>query len=227
MNAEKILKKSFIGGFKKKDVIDYVEKLQGENSNLVKNLESNKIERDKIELFENENAELKAVVEALTEERNSFETELRNVKTENISLLEQNAELSLKIEEMSGIITDKDDRLIALYNEKDEEVSALKSKCAELESSIEIANQDKANTLIHDAIAYSDKLVSAARETAEKYVSEVESDVSNAVEQVTKANERLKTARVNFDYSLDSIKDNLDSLINALDELKKEFTIGD
>lgn len=238
MSAEKILKKSFIGGFRKKDVIDYVEKLQNENSELAKDLDSNKVNKEKIDLYENKNSELSAVVDALEEEKASLQAELRELKLNNVSLLEQNADLSLKIEEMSSAINEKDDRLISAYDEKDKELAALadkkeleiselREKCAELEASVEKISQDKANTLIQDAISYSDKLVSAAKETAEKYIGEAGDNVSAASEQVVQANERLKTARLNFDYSLDSIRDNLDTLINSLDELKKEFTIGD
>ena len=90
---KKILRKSMFGGFKKTDVINYVERLQQENVNVRREL--------------NECTAYKRDFETLSSEKEKIEKELAVLKEENASLKARNVDLiganascNLKVEEM-------------------------------------------------------------------------------------------------------------------------------
>ena len=71
MNSDRLLKKSLFGGFKREDVLDYIEKLQSENVSLADELREKSAEcaegvsAEEFEALRAENEELKAEIESL------------------------------------------------------------------------------------------------------------------------------------------------------------------
>ena len=59
MDSERILKKSMFGGFKREDVIDYIEKLQAENSSLAQEVRDLSARAADIDELNNEIVSLK------------------------------------------------------------------------------------------------------------------------------------------------------------------------
>ena len=96
MGSEQVLKKSLLGGFKKEGVLNYIEQLQSEiltlkkevneNSDCKNQLESILEERDNTDngfaALKEENEQLKAVIEALNEEKAVLSTENEKLKNE-------------------------------------------------------------------------------------------------------------------------------------------------
>ncbi len=97
MSKDKILKKSAFGGFKKEDVLDYIEKLQQEIVDL-------KREAADCAAYKRDADRLKAS-EAETEKRVATLLEQNEALTvENSSLIEKNASLTLKLEQLTSIL---------------------------------------------------------------------------------------------------------------------------
>ena len=89
MDSERILKKSMFGGFKREDVIDYIEKLQAENSTLaqeVRDLSSRNADIN----------ELKNEIVSLKEQNEKYRLEFEELSTKAAELEKNNSELIAK-----------------------------------------------------------------------------------------------------------------------------------
>ena len=79
MDNDRLLKKSLFGGFKREDVLDYIEKLQSENVALADELREKSAEcaegvsQEDFAALKAENEELKAEIEKLKADINAFE----------------------------------------------------------------------------------------------------------------------------------------------------------
>lgn len=203
MGSESILKKSVIGGFKKEGVLNYVEQLQTEIVALRKELnECNSCKKEldsvsaKNEIAEREMNNLKAEISDL-KEKNAILGE------ENKALLERDASVSLKLEEANAVISNYESK-IALYEEK---IAAIEEKFAQIEN-----NYQK----------YGDVIVNAKNSAAE-ISSKAKAVVDNARNEISDANDRIKTACVNFESSVASMKSCAENLIETLSAVSANF----
>ena len=109
MGAEKVLKKSLFGGFKKDTVLNYIEELQNEIVDLRKELSNNNGYCDEIE-------SLKAANCSYISESAALAAKLDALKAENESLSESNLQLTNELEEAKRIISDYDNKETLFIN---------------------------------------------------------------------------------------------------------------
>lgn len=196
MGSESILKKSVIGGFKKEGVLNYVEQLQTEIVSLRKELnECSSCKKDldsvsvKKEIAEKELCYLKEEIASL-EEKNALLTE------ENKVLIERDAANSLKLEEAQVTIADYKNK-IKVYEDK---IARIEEKFAEIEM-----NYRKYGDFIDNA-----------RNSAAEISEKAKNAVDTAKAEIASANERIKTASINFESSVASMKSSAENLLETL-----------
>ncbi|MBR6702276.1 MAG: hypothetical protein IKI78_03955 [Clostridia bacterium] len=180
MNNDRLLKKSLFGGFKREDVLDYIEKLQSENVSLADEL------REK-------SAECSDCVSA-----EEFE-----------ALRAENEELKAEIESLKS------------------QIQAAGEKAAADESDYDKFSGEKSGALIQDAMKYSDSLVNGAKDTAVKALETAGGTIKSAAADIRSAGERVTTAQVNLNYSLDAIRQSVDSLIDELSTVSEKICPGE
>ena len=177
--SDRILKKSFIGGFKKSDVLDYIEKLQAENHELKEKLENAESESaDLLEELRSENSALSGEKEELTESLKALTEEKEKLQADYDALLEENKKYSGSL---SG-------------------------------------------SLVQDAMKYSDSLVAEAKKKAEKVLEDTAGIISGLGSEVGELSSRVDTAQVNLDYSFNSVRSSVKSLLDNIEESKTFLT---
>lgn len=214
--SDRILKKSFIGGFRKSDVLDYVEKLQSENLALADEAQAGA-------QVGTELSQVKAELEALIEENKAL-------KNANEAMAEENAHLIARIEEIKSAADESDES-------KNGIIASLEAKCKELEAKCPESSEEAQpesdlakpgkDFLIRDALRYSDSLVEKAKDTAQSVLEDAEGTVNDSILKAAEVTESFKNAQLNLDYSLNSVKSNLEELVSKLEGLSKELSTGD
>ena len=155
MDAEKIMRTSVFGGFKKEDVISYVEELKKEIENL----------KADVEKKDGKIGELNSKVLELTDDCAQLEELKKETaeKSERISALEnQNGEIVERLETLSKV---------------SEEYSNAKSVIERNNREIEAA-QARLGAAFLDARKYSENLVAAANEKAHAASKTISEDIS-------------------------------------------------
>ena len=207
MGSESILKKSVIGGFKKEGVLNYVEQLQAEIISLKKELNNKTACQKDVD-------DLKAIKEASEKRLAELSKENDSLKKENAGLIEQNAAYSLKLEETQVSLANyeaKQRELLEKTATAEEKFSEIEKKCAEYN-----ITETKVKEMVADAMSYSEKIIFNAKAAAAEIAGEADSAVAQAREEISNANERIKTACVNFDSSVSSLKTSAESLLDVL-----------
>lgn len=210
MSSEQILKKSLLGGFKKEGVLNYVEQLQTEIIELKKELNNKTACQKDVD-------DLKSLKEASEKRLAELSEENASLKSENGALIEQNAAYSLKIEEAQISIAD--------YEKKQQELEAktslIESKFTEIEKKYAEYNitENKVKEMVSDAMNYSEKIIFNAKAAAAEITGEADDMINSAKVEITNANERIKTACVNFESSVSSLKTSAESLLEALSSI--------
>ncbi len=205
MSSDAVLKKTLFGGFKKSDVIDYIEQIQKENCSLKNELQLKETATSELDGLQKEYELLKAKYD----EQSKITEELQN---KNNSLMTINAEYSVKLEEKNA---DAQKASVALANAE--------TKYNELVNDYNQLSGDKANAVIKDAMKYADSLVAAAKESAAQILAKANNAISSASSEISDANVRVKTAQSNLNYSLDSVQSGVESLLNNLSKYAGEL----
>ena len=205
MSSDAVLKKTLFGGFKKSDVIDYIEQIQKENCSLKNELQLKETATSELDGLQKEYELLKAKYD----EQSKIAEELQN---KNNSLMTINAEYSVKLEEKNA---DAQKASVALANAE--------TKYNELVNDYNQLSGDKANAVIKDAMKYADSLVAAAKESAAQILAKANNAISSASSEISDANVRVKTAQSNLNYSLDSVQSGVESLLNNLSKYAGEL----
>lgn len=192
MGNKNVLKKSVFGGFKKEDVINYIEQLQQEIVNLKRELgECSAYKRD-FEMMKN--AKDKAEKELFDQKE-----ENTSLKSKNTELIEMNASLNLKAEEMQVCVEDCEKKL----RESEEKADKLEHDLAECESNF-------------SKIREAERIVSQAKSTALSAKREAKIGIETAKTDVAGASDRIKTACINFDSATAALKACTENLMSAL-----------
>ena len=205
MSSDAVLKKTLFGGFKKSNVIDYIEQIQKENCSLKNELQLKETATSELDGLQKEYELLKAKYD----EQSKIAEELQN---KNDSLMTINAEYSVKLEEKNA---DAQKASVALANAE--------TKYNELVNDYNQLSGDKANAVIKDAMKYADSLVAAAKESAAQILAKANNAISSASSEISDANVRVKTAQSNLNYSLDSVQSGVESLLNNLSKYAGEL----
>lgn len=185
LGKDSVLKKTAFGGFKKEDVLDYIEKLQQEIVNL-------KRDASDCAAYKRDAEELKAYKTQAEAEKDVLRSEAETLKAENSALIEKNASLTLKIEQLNSIL-EKSKADAAEAVEKYEELHAEYSKITDINA-----------------------LVSEARDSVAVISSDARESVDSVYDDVSSAADRFRTVSVNFESSLASLKSGTDALLSTL-----------
>lgn len=210
MGSDQILKKSVLGGFKKEGVLNYIEQLQTEILSLKKDVNENSAYKTELET-------LKSEQESSNKDLESLKTENEALKAENASLIEKNAAYALKIEEAQVTIADYESK----QRQWEEKIASIEAKFAEIESSCSKYGEadSKADSVIRDAMNYSERMINDAKTSADEITEVVGGAVRAAKSEVSGANDRIKTACVNFDSSASALRASVENLMNVLSEI--------
>ncbi len=212
MASDQILKKTVLGGFRKEDVINYVEHLQAEILRLKNDIGRKNEELESIEKNNASSEALEGEINALKAEKDKLKAELEQVKAENsklrselsnnqIALIEtdclksENENLRAELEKCKGEYDEK----LAVYQQKlssiEEMVSSIEAACGKLDES------------------------ETAAAKAEEITEKLNKAVADALAQVSEANDRLKTACVSYDSSTVMLKASVENLMAILNSL--------
>ena len=210
MSSEQILKKSLLGGFKKEGVLNYIEQLQAEIIELKKELNNKTACQKDVD-------DLKSLKEASEKRLAELSEENESLKSENGTLIEQNAAYSLKIEEAQICIADYEKK----QHELEDKTSLIESKFTEIEKKYAEYNitENKVKEMVSDAMNYSEKIIFNAKAAAAEITGEADCMINSAKAEISDANERIKTACVNFESSVSSLKSSAESLLDALSSI--------
>ncbi len=152
---------------------------------------------------QNELDELKDKKDSADRELSALKAENEALKAENARLIEQNAAYALKLEEANVSIADYENRQ-QLFVEK---ISSIEAKFDQIESNYIKYGEVKA--FAASACAKANDAVKAAK-----------ADIAGA-------NERIKTACVNFESSVASLKASSENLIGVLDSVSESLVTSD
>lgn len=192
LSKDKILKKTAFGGFKKEDVLDYIEKLQQEIVDLRREASDCAAYKREAESLIASKTEAESSVAAL-------QAEIKALKAENSGLIENNAALTLKIEQLTSIL-EKSKADASEIEEKYESLVAEYSKITDI-----------------------DALVAEARSSVSQIATCAKSSVDSVYADVSVASDRLRTVTVNYESSLASLKARTEALLSALSSASEKL----
>lgn len=202
MDSEKIMRTSVFGGFKKEDVISYVEELKKEIEALKSDVEK---KDEKI-------GELNSRVVELTDDCAQLE-ELKNEiseKTEKIEALqEKNTEITSRVEELSAV---------------SEEYSKAKSVIERNNKEIEAA-QARLGAAFLDARKYSENIVAAANEKAHTASKTISEDISKQASEISRLSSEVDKISAIFTKSVDELHANISVLAQRMAAAAKNLAI--
>lgn len=203
MGSEQILKKSVLGGFKKEGVLNYVEQLQNEIISLKKEVSNGSKCQNELDELKDKKDSADRELSALKAENEALQAENEALRAENASLIEQNAAYALKIEEANVIIADYESKQ-QLFVEK---ISSIEAKFSQIENSY---------------IKYGE-----AKAFAATACTKANNAVKAAKDEISGANERIKTACVNFESSIASLRASSENLMSVLDSVSESLVSSD
>ena len=150
MASDQVLRRSLFGGFKRADVIDYIEKLQIELDNTQKTLVKVQKQNKKLKKLESENektGQLQSQVDSLNQTASELQSENENLKREidglyrNLAAIfdaqDRTRDCTLDLTHSAQSLTDKVKQLVASASgysnfedrELDEDCAALRENC--------------------------------------------------------------------------------------------------
>lgn len=159
MSKDKILKKTAFGGFKREDVIDYIEKLQQEIVDL---------KRDAADCaaYKREADELRRNKKFANDIAEATKSENETLKAELSAQIEKNASLTLKLEQLTSIL-EKSKTDAAEIQEKYNQLYEEHSKITDIKL-IENQVKEKVSRIAGDAKASVDSVYSDVNGAAER-----------------------------------------------------------
>lgn len=199
MGSDKILKKTAFGGFKREDVLNYIEQLQQEIVSLKREVSDGVSCKRELENVKSAKDYADSELAALREENAAL-------KEQNADLIEKNASYTLKMEEAQVSIEEYERKLRSCESK----IEIIEHKFSELE--ITCARVGDAEKLIEEAKSS----VAVIADKAKGSVESVRADILNA-------SERIKTACVNFDSSAASLKSSAENLLASLAEATQKL----
>ncbi|MBE6819692.1 MAG: keratin [Ruminococcaceae bacterium] len=200
MSKDKILKKSAFGGFKKEDVLDYIEKLQQEIVSLKRDASDCAAYKREVEALKSSAADKDKTAETLKAENEAL-------KVENASCIEKNASLALKIEQLNAIL-----------EKSKEEASEYKAKYDEL------CEEHSKVTDVSKLVSEAKESVSKITLDAKRSVDSVRIDVSAAADRLKTVCVNFESSLSSLKSGTDALLETLSSASDKLDsvDIKEE-----
>lgn len=199
---EKIMRTSIFGGFKKEDVLSFVEELQKQLEELKTEVAS---KQDAVSQLEGRVSELSAECEEIT----SLRSELDEKNAEIESVKAENAELSGKITELT-----------AIKEEYDGEKQKFRNNNIELK-----AAQTRLGSAFLDARKYSDEIVAAANEKAHNTTKAISDDISKRASEISHLSQDVEKLSASFANSMNELQANITVLSQRMAAAAKNLSI--
>ena len=196
------MRTSIFGGFKKEDVLTYVESLQ------------NQIEQLKTEISakEEEISDLSSRVDELTlqcEELAQVKSELEEKNNETEAVKSENSELNVRINELTAVAEEYD-------NAKHKfEKNNIELKKAET----------RLGAAFLDARKYSDEIVAAANEKAHATSKAISDDISKQASEISYLSQEVERLSKSFTNSMDELRANIAVLSQRMAASAKNLSI--
>ncbi len=242
MASNQVLKKSIVGGFKKEDVINYVEQLQAEIYRLRNDAAQMSNELGQYDELRNAYVEANRYIDLINGELAAVKAELETVRSERTALAAENELLKVEKQSLETVIenvkkekSDADQlhakELEQVKSENENKIRLFEEKFSSIESTFATieANRLKNNNadeeackILKDANDRSALIITYANNEAQAIAEKSNAAVIQAAKQVTQANERLKSACVNYDSSTVELKESVNNLIAVLESLSEE-----
>ena len=182
---KKILRKSMFGGFKKADVINYIEKIQQENVNVRRELND-------YAAYKRDFESVSAAKEQAEKELAILKAENESLKAKNVELIGENASYNMKIEEMKVEVSETEKAL----KESEAKVDELEKRMSDVES-------------VYSKIKNAENIIEDAKITAEAIVNNARSSVDGAKNDILSSTDRIRTACINYDSASASLAGHL------------------
>lgn len=189
MGSDKVFKKSFLGGFKKEGVLNYVEQLQSEIVALKKEVSNNTAVCDEVEA-------LKAAKDNVISESASLAAKYDALKAENESLSEKNLQLMQELDDAKNKISDYENKQ-SVFESK---INSIENKFAAL------ANGYMLNSGADSEIF---SRTTQAIETAKSEVSDVNERIKTVCNNFESSAVALKSSVENLLKTLNSISEEI------------------
>ena len=210
---EKIMRTSIFGGFKKEDVLSYIEKLQKQIEQL----------KEDVDLKQKTISELNKKVESLNFQYVELECE--------------NDELEEEIDSLKTAAEEKDAELEALgaqnseMNEKITALSAVKDEYENARQRIENNNNElkKAEARLGaaylDARKYSEKIVASANERAHCATKSVSDDITKQANEISHLSQDIERLSASFANSMNELQANITVLSQRMAAAAKNLSV--
>lgn len=208
MKKNTFFKRSLFGGFKREDVINYIDNLKSELERARKDAE---------ELRE-ENSSLKSANEALASETDKY-------RSENASLSISLGENTITLNKVKAELSDAKNE----YERLSEENSLLKAENEKCQSKIERASEIESHVggMIADAKIYKEKLIADAKNEISTISASYCSAAKEITEKIDSFTDELNDLSAGVSASLSSIMDSLIKMSNEIEKSKNSFTNTD
>lgn len=190
MGTDKVLRKSFLGGFKKESVLNYIEQLQNEILELKKQISNNNAVDDEF-------SALKAENDYVISESAAIAAKYDTLKAENESLSESNLQLSQELFEAKRIISEYDNKEAVFIN-----------KISEIEKKFEVISKGYMSNSASENKAVSK--TSAAIENAKTEVSDINERIKTVCNNFDSSISSLKSSIENLLIILNGISEEID-----------------
>lgn len=199
MKKNTFFKRSLFGGFKREDVINYIDNLKSELESAKKDAET----------LREENASLKSSNDALAAETDKF-------RSENVSLSMSLGENTLQLNEVKAKLSEAEEKIGVLEREND----SIKAENETYKSKVERASEIESHVggMIADAKIYREKLVADARNEINNISASYHTAAKAITEKIDTFADELNDLSADVSASLSSI---MDSLIKMSDEIEK------
>lgn len=208
MKKNTFFKRSLFGGFKREDVINYIDNLKSE-------LESVKKENEELR---EKNSSLTSANEALTGETDKF-------RSENVSLSMSLGENTITLNKVKAELSQAKDEAERLNTEN----SLLKAENEKYKSKIDRACEIESHVggMIADAKIYKEKLISDAKNEISAMSASYCSAAKEITEKIDSFTDELNDLSAGVSASLSSIMDSLIKMSNEIEKSKNSFTDTD
>ena len=227
MSSNQILKKSVMGGFKKEGVINYIEQLQSEIFRLKGEITALNAEIEKAESYEEGFNEMKTCNAELVKELEAAKNEKTALVAENEILKVEKSALEEEKKAAEERYTAEIENCKSEYAEKmklcEEKLQSIEAAFASIEATRlkSIEADTKAGTILKEASENSELIITKAQNKADAITEKANDAVAKAAKQVSEANDRLKSACVNYDSSTVALKASVDNLIAVLNSVSE------
>lgn len=191
--AKETLKKSFFGGFRKEDVIDYIEKIETEKEELAVRLRA---------------------LEGKAEECSSLESRLDDANGANERLEAENASLKKQLAESSAEVEKYGEALSAMEQRLEE----LQKKCEGITNS-----EKQISGLVMDAVMYSDRIIGKAKDAAKAVSGDACKTITETAGEIDRIGVEIGRISGDFSEVVTRLSAKLSALSTDISELTSRF----